>query len=281
MKLEIYYPYWGSEGTDYSEFFQRVREAGYDGVELLVDSETPKDRIRSAREATGLKIIAQHAVTTTDRPEEYRRIFESKLQAMVDLEPEFINSQTGQDSFSQDENLELLRFAGDFAAANNITILHETHRGKFSYHPRVTEWYLDRMPELRLSADFSHWCVVTESLLETHRPALEKALSRTDHFHLRVGFAEGPQVNHPAAPEWDEALQRHLEWWDDIVQQNDRKGRDILTCTVEFGPVPYLPTLPFTAKPVADQWQINLFMKEMIEERYADYRGKLSGSSPF
>ena len=38
--------------------------------------------------------------------------------------------------------------------------------------------------------------------------------------------------------------------------------------TTEFGPQPYMPSLPFSNKPVADQFEINCYMKDMIRKRY-------------
>jgi hypothetical protein len=37
----------------------------------------------------------------------------------------------------------------------------------------------------------------------------------------------------------------------------------------EFGPPHYLPALPFTRQPVADQWDINVYMMKTLRERYA------------
>jgi hypothetical protein len=45
-------------------------------------------------------------------------------------------------------------------------------------------------------------------------------------------------------------------------------GAKRLTFTTEFGPPPYLPTLPYSNLPVADQFEINCFMKDLLRERY-------------
>jgi hypothetical protein len=42
----------------------------------------------------------------------------------------------------------------------------------------------------------------------------------------------------------------------------------VLTITTEFGPPPYLPTIPFKNVPVADQFEINSFMKDLLRDRY-------------
>jgi hypothetical protein len=93
------------------------------------------------------------------------------------------------------------------------------------------------------------------------------ALSRTDHIHARIGHAEGPQVNDPRAPEWKNAVDAHLSWWDKVVERKRIEGTPI-TFLTEFGPPSYLPTLPFTNQPVANQWEINIYMMDLLRKRY-------------
>jgi len=136
----------------------------------------------------------------------------------------------------------------------------------FSVHDTVK--YLEKFDDLFLTADFSHWSCVSESYLENQKDALNFAISRTKHIHARIGFPEGPQVTHPGAPEWAEALNTHLLWWNEIINLNKSKGEKIFTITPEFGPRPYLPTMPFTNKPLAEQWDLNIYMKELLDARY-------------
>jgi len=42
----------------------------------------------------------------------------------------------------------------------------------------------------------------------------------------------------------------------------------ILTITPEFGPFPYMVSLPGTNEPIANQWEVNLFMMNLLKERY-------------
>jgi len=37
----------------------------------------------------------------------------------------------------------------------------------------------------------------------------------------------------------------------------------------EFGPIDYLPSLPYTRQPVANQWDINIFMLQLLRKRYS------------
>jgi hypothetical protein len=123
---------------------------------------------------------------------------------------------------------------------------------------------LDALPGLRLTADFSHWCCVHESLLEDQEDTVQKAIDASGHIHARVGHAEGPQVTHPGAPEWKDAVAAHVGWWKRIASRHQREGASQLTVCPEFGPVPYMPTLPWTRQPVADLWEITMYMKDFL-----------------
>ena len=81
---------------------------------------------------------------------------------------------------------------------------------------------------------------------------------------------EGPQITDPRAPENEAFVQAHLNWWDRIVQHHLDAGSPVLTITPEFGPYPYMPEIPLTREPVASQWDINLHMKNLLRDRYAD-----------
>jgi hypothetical protein len=40
-----------------------------------------------------------------------------------------------------------------------------------------------------------------------------------------------------------------------------------MTITPEFGPAPYMPLEPFTQKPLASQWDINMEMKNYLTKQ--------------
>jgi len=164
----------------------------------------------------------------------------------------------------------LIELAYATKTQSQIPIYHETHRGRFSFAAHVTKEYLEKIPKLRLALDISHWCNVHESMLSDQTETVTAALSRTEHIHARVGHPEGPQVNDPTAPEWKQIVAQHLAWWDTVVAMHKENGAKLLTITTEFGPAGYLPTLPFTQQPVADQWSINVYMLNLLKDRYKE-----------
>jgi hypothetical protein len=109
---------------------------------------------------------------------------------------------------------------------------------------------------------------VCESTLDDAKEILDLACSRATHIHGRVGYEEGPQVPDPRAPEFHDHLARHEGWWDQIHEARKAAGTDVLTFTPEYGPPPYLHTLPHTRQPVADLWEICLWSADRARARW-------------
>ena len=268
MEIKFFCPRWGADDS-WEAFCKRVKEVGYDGVEVAIsDNQQERQEMLAALQNNKLDFILQ-ALPGSSNPEEHKREFEKILRDFAALKPLFINCQTGKDFFSFEDNRQIILVADKVMQETGIRIIHETHRGKFSYAAQVLKPYFEQLPDLRITLDISHWCNVSESLLEDQQEAVEVAISRTDHIHSRVGYAEGPQVNDPRAPEWEKEVQAHLAWWDKIVQQHRQIGTSVLTITPEFGPPAYLPTLPYSQQPVASQWDINVHMLKLLKQRYA------------
>lgn len=270
MEIEFYIPRWGNRHLSWADFAEKAKLAGYAGVEAnLPADEAEQLEMFTQLNDKGLRWIGQHFETATADFAAHVQQYGIRLYALAAAKPVLINSQTGKDFFTFEQNSELIALAARISKETGVRILHETHRGKFSFCTSATAPYLHQYPDLRLTADFSHWCCVAESYLQDQQEILQLAIDRTDHFHSRVGFPGGPQVSHPAAPEWKEALDFHCEWWDAIVQRHSVLKTKTLTITCEFGPYPYMPQLPFNQEPVSDLWEVNLFMKRFLEERYA------------
>ena len=52
-----------------------------------------------------------------------------------------------------------------------------------------------------------------------------------------------------------------------VVRRKKQAGQP-LTILTEFGPADYMPALPYTRQPVADQWGINVHMMQLLRKRY-------------
>ncbi|MEP6626687.1 MAG: hypothetical protein ABJA32_01840 [Ginsengibacter sp.] len=273
MKIKILSPLWGHEHINQEDFLDKIRLAGYDGFDMWLpeDPLLKKQLFDYLQEHEMYIVTHQHQASgTTFR--DFKLSFQKYLSICAEPKPLLINSHTGRDYFSLEQNLELIHIAEEFSAKSGITIVHETHRGRAGYSPQMTDQIFTANKNFMITADFSHWVCVTESFLENFSGILTEAIERTRHVHARIGYEEGPQVPDPRAPEWKYAMDHFLAWWDRIVDVNARNGSEILSFTTEFGPVPYMVTIPFTNQPVADQFELNCYMKDILKERYRRYR---------
>jgi hypothetical protein len=194
-----------------------------------------------------------------------------RLEFLAQQRPLFINAHTGKDYFSFDDNCRVIESTMNVAARTGVRILHETHRGRFTFHAATLLPYLERFPELELTADFSHWCTVSESLLEDQQHIIDKVIPHVAHIHARVGYEHSPQVADPSAPEWEGHLARFMCWWFRILSHQQKKGTPVSTICPEAGPAPYMPTVPFTGQPLASQWKVNAAMKNLLKQTFYHY----------
>lgn len=246
---------WGMGGALESQL-DSILEAGYVGIETpLPDDAQGFGRVVARR---GLRLVVQAFPLSVAE-------LEHALARAVEAGAEKLNVHSGRDWWSRQQGLDYFGAAVELAAGSPIPLLHETHRGRLLYSAASTADTLQAVPELRITADFSHWTCVSESLLEDQQAAVELAASRTAHLHARVGHEEGPQVSDPRAPEWSRQVARFEEMWDLV---RERCGLEELTVVPEFGPPNYMPTQPYTGMPVADLWDVCLSMKTRLERRW-------------
>jgi len=272
MKILYSCPYWGSESLAPSSFVNNAIAEGYNGVELFLqppDKQTADfmdviDNVR--KQYPDFYFIALQLVfPAKESVNDYIKKMERNLANISSFNPLFINSHTGKDYYSFDDNCRVIEAAMNFSAKNNVRILHETHRSRFAFHTATLLPYLQKFPEIELTGDLSHFCVVSESMLEDQEEILEKIFPHITHLHARVGYEQGPQVNDPKAPEWNTHVNRFVNWWQQIIALKQKAGQQHFTITPEFGPFPYMPVLPFTQEPTSLQWDNNFFIKKLIQ----------------
>lgn len=275
MQIKYLCTYWGSEDLSAKAFLDKVLSNGFDGVEInfpddrqFVDEFMSElERIRQTSHPDFIFIAQKVLSNEKETVAAYTERLTNRLNFLVGLNPNAINSHTGKDFFDFDANLDILHLTEAIASKSGIPIWHEIHRGRFSFHLRTLLDYLNVFPNLKLIADLSHFCVVSESDLSDQQDLLTRIYPNIQHIHARVGFEQSPQVNHPFAPEWKKHLDQYTTWWKEIIALQSQKGAAHLTITPEFGPFPYLPQAPFTQEPLSDQWEVNCLMKTYLQEK--------------
>jgi len=271
MNTKFFCPRWGSENLSWKDFFPKAKNAGYDGIEFGVPRDLPTatlDEIGNLAVKHDMLLIPQHYDTYEANYSKHYDLYCEWLEKIKPYKAIKIDSQTGKDFFNFDQNYSLIKAAEKFTQETGVAIYHETHRNKFSFASHITKEYLEKIPSLQITLDISHWVCVAESFLGDQPEAVNLAIKRTEHLHARVGYTEGPQVPDPRITEWQQALQTHLTWWDKIAKRK-KKENDVLTITPEFGSFPYMVPLPGTGEPITNQWDVNVYMMELLRKRYS------------
>lgn len=270
FQLKILATNWGFNGT-VDEYCAKVKKDNYDGIEIWWPTEKKdQDELFAALKKYELEIGFLTAGYESNYDEHFKT-FTNMVEAAANntvQRPLYINCHSGRDYFSYEQGKTFIDHTTQLAKATGIKICHETHRSRLLYSSSVARHYIETIPELRVTFDVSHWCNVSETLLEDQPETLALTLERVDHIHARIGHQEGPQVNDPRAPEWKPAVDAHFAWWDKVIEMKKQKG-EVQTILTEFGPPNYMPTVPYTQEPLADQWAINVYMKDVLRKRYA------------
>jgi hypothetical protein len=157
------------------------------------------------------------------------------------------------------------------AAEEGVPIEFETHRNCITNDLFSTLLMLEAVPEMRLSADLSHFVVDREmpqpvpSWLQAH---IRTILERSDSLQGRV--ATRNQIQVPIAwPQHAEWLATFLDWWTEGMRLwRARAGdSDAMIFLNELGPANYAMTGPDGLE-MSDRWQEALELRRLVTERW-------------
>lgn len=283
MQLCLLRSVWSGPQDDFPALIAQTLAGGFTGIEGPPPMAANMLReLRDRLQDSGLIWIAEAAtgcdpnrsedwwIPHPDRTvAEHLGDLESTIERAIALGAKFVSTMCGYDAWSWEQNLEFFEGAIALERDAGIRVGFETHRSRSLYNPWVTRDLLRAFPDMKLTCDFSHWCVVCERLIDTESDILALCSERALHVHGRVGYAQHAQVSDPRAPEYAAALVAHEGWWDRIWDAQARRGFQETTLTPEFLWDGYLQTLPYTKVPVADLWEITCWMGERQRQRFA------------
>lgn len=185
-----------------------------------------------------------------------------------------VNSHSGHDAWTVDQGVEFMTAAVAIEIEEGVPCCHETHRRRVLFSPWNARDVLKRVPGCKVNADLSHWCVVmsrvpTEATERCWSEVMALLADRVVLVHARVGYSEGAQVPDPSAPEFAYELQQHERWWSAIWAGQARRRLEVSYIEPEFGPPPYMHTLPHSKARVADLWEVNTWMASRLARTFA------------
>jgi hypothetical protein len=122
-----------------------------------------------------------------------------------------------------------------------LLLMHETHRSRMMYSPWATHKILIAYPDLRITADLSHWVVVAERHLFTNEfsECMELIYRNTSHIHARPCSPQFIQLSEPSDPYFIEDVEAFKTYWRNILKEQKLLGINEITVDPEFGPPPY------------------------------------------
>jgi len=303
MKIEIYKSLWGMESAGFESRMRRgespgcftafelesalakIQAAGYDGVEFsLLDVKGSEQVMMDLLGSFHLKCVVGVYTSWDDYagpkilrpPSEHLEQFRRQLDAAIAFVPSKINAHSGCDTWEAPQLLEFYKAVVEIEAGYPLEICHETHRGRAFFHPFVCFRVLQSSPQLRLTADWSHWTLVGERFFGENAEealVLSGCAAQTRHIHARIGSPESPQVNDHQTRCFPHAEETFRRYFQEIWRAQLAAGVDTSTVTPEYGPSPYYaPSATGLAGSEAeDLWALTLRKSQSLRDDFAHW----------
>ncbi|KAH8432844.1 sugar phosphate isomerase/epimerase family protein [Aspergillus melleus] len=271
---------WGVDaGVNYEnwdKWFPSLKAQGYTGVEIDIAPFEDLVSIRRLCDEIGLEIsVLIHTLWPMYAgpkpagltPKDHLAGYRTQLERAKTLKPYKINAHSGDDQWSVDEAVEF--FEGSLVVDAEVglqgKVCHETHRNRAFFSPYTTAKVLKRVPSLRVTADFSHFVVVCERLLDqgeedkellhtiiphvSHQKLRDEAdiwkadYFKVNHIHARMGTTQSSQCPEPTNPIFKDERRFFEDSWKQIIEAfaTGTFKSEPITFVPEYGPFPYHP----------------------------------------
>ncbi|WP_246096404.1 sugar phosphate isomerase/epimerase family protein [Paenibacillus sinopodophylli] len=274
-KLLVEMSWWGMEGLAGSagpaatleQKFKRIADSGFDGINAFVPKPEDSGQWKEQLDRYNLSFsVNAYPASLGD------------MSAFIEKAIEFgrvdyINAQVMKPFLTGDEALTLLSGIDALSRHAGIPIFVETHRGTITQDLIRTRQFLETLPELRLTIDYSHYVVAGE--LHTVSPEAEEMLQsllpHASSIHTRISNGEQIQIDpgergeHPMLPHF-------ARWWESAMRHwrtADRLDADRFPVVIELGPPPYAITRDEAGarqEELGDRWKQALFLKQLVRQ---------------
>jgi hypothetical protein len=272
-RLNVQQSWWAMKGLGdgkrewtMEEKFKKIAGAGFDGVFAQLPELNLQDKWISLLDEYKLSYGIQ---TFPKNREEFIPL----LKRAKDLGAQYINAQVADSFIIGDEAIQLLTGLLEEGTAADIPVFVESHRGRITQDLLRTAKYVQMLPNLRLTIDFSHYILAGE--IEGYNEKAEQffdiLLQRTSCIHGRVSNGQQIQVNIDSYSE-QPMLEHFVRWWEKGILnwlQAAQRG-DIFPFVCELGPPNYAMTRVNQQHSLIEEnsnrWQQSLILKRLAEE---------------
>jgi hypothetical protein len=273
MPFNVYQALWGMTALPHGgdrewsleEKVEQSMAGGFDGIDI------PWTPMFPSMEAVQLAQRASHPFGMTCFPtsvEDFRGIADAFVR--LDPAPTYVNVQPNYRVSTINEAIPYLQGLSGIAADAGLPITIETHRDRMTTNLRFTLQLIDALPELRLTADLSHYVVGEEfnvwPVSDEDQALIHRIIERSDAFHGRVASREQVQIT-PAWERHGNWLALFQGWWEDgfgLWTERSQPG-DNLFFVCELGP-PWYAITDEDGNELSDRWEDALFLQRVARE---------------
>ncbi len=272
-RLRTAHSWWSLEGLprggpewSMEEKFRRVKEAGFEGIEIWIEPKD-EDRVRRLLDENGLFLGTGFHPNTVDD-------FKKAISQAKRMRAEYIYVHPGNAFLSDEEAAHLVGEGYKIAHDAGVPMTLETHRGTVTENPYRAMRLAGRIPELRLTGDLSHYGVGAEIGGEPAKEIirlLSPLLDRVDTLQARI--TNGEQVQLDVGDGSGELAQNWVELWAEVMRRWRKRAQpgEWFPFSTELGPPSY-SIVDFQGKEMSDRWEQSLVMKRLMAQAWEKSR---------
>lgn len=144
INIKYFCSWWGLDHLGIEGMLFKIKDSGFDSVEIGIPFEKEKSKeLKILLDKYKLEVIAYQYQADGDF-EEYKKCFSASLLSATEFKPLFVNSHTGKDFWSVEQNLELVDIASDIEEQSGVEILHKTYRKHFLFSTFKCKQYFEK-----------------------------------------------------------------------------------------------------------------------------------------
>ena len=272
QKLLVYQSLWAMErrrpdGLEWplQQKLEMIRDAGFDGAGVRFFDYQYAKEVTDFLRAHDMTWQAQCYPKTIDD-------LKPIIEHVRELGADHINLQPDVRPYRLEDCIPYIEGWRRIAHDAHIPVHIETHRDRMTTDLFFTLHLLDCFPDMRLTADISHYVVGREfawPISEDNHALMHRILDNAWGFHGRVASREQVQIqiSFPHQKEWVDLF---MGWWEYGFRSWRRRAPQDATLTFlcELGPKEYAMTGP-DGYELSDRWEEAKMMKDMIRKLWA------------
>lgn len=272
QQLLVYQAVWGMENLPqfdmeqgFAKSLEAVLAAGFDGVGVSLGRIAQSETVAEVMRANGRTWEALGFVSN-------RADLEKLVRRARELGAHHLTVQILERTGILSEALRIFEDLRAVADVAPLPVYFETHRGRLTNDMFLMQQILEAMPDLRLTADLSHYPVAHELMLplgEADVKRIDRIIANSWAFHGRVSGSHQVQVSieNPRHSAWFEQFQ---QWWLSGFRSWSRRAPadGTLTFMTELGP-PNYAIVDAKGSEIADRWAESRTLAALARDLWA------------